>query len=72
MSPFGKAPPFFPPDDVEMLAKVLDEVWGHLLKNQDARVRDGRLTREQVAQRIMDIAQLGERDPVKLKAAVMA
>ncbi len=60
MSPFGK-PLFFPPDDVERLATVLDETWSDLLKNQDARLRDGRLTRDQVAQRIMDSAQLGER-----------
>ena len=50
-----------------MLSRVLDEAWRDL----DPHVRGRKLTREQVAQRIMQSALLGERNPSRLKADAM-
>jgi hypothetical protein len=50
-----------------MLSRVLDDAWRDL----DPHVRGGKLTREQVAQRIMQSALLGERDPSRLKDDAM-
>ena len=44
-----------------MLCQVLDEAWREL----EPHVRGGKLTREQVAQRIMQSALLGERNPAQ-------
>jgi hypothetical protein len=55
-----------------MLGHVIDEVWRELLDNRDARVRDGTLTRDRVARRIIEGVMLGERDPASLKERGMA
>jgi hypothetical protein len=50
-----------------MLSRVLDDAWRDL----DPKVRGGKLTREQVAQQIMQSALLGERNSSRLKADAM-
>ncbi len=48
---------------LRMLCQVLDEAWREL----EPQVRGKKLTREQVAQRIMQSALLGERNPANSK-----
>ncbi len=50
-----------------MLGQVLDEA----SRDLDPHVRGGKLTREQVAQRITQSALLGEINPARLKADAM-
>jgi len=52
---------------LRMLCQVLDEAWREL----EPQVRGKQLTREEVAQRIMQSALLGERNPARLKADAM-
>jgi hypothetical protein len=58
-------------DDIEVrvLVEAFDEAWKRILEDGDSLVGDGHAeaTRELLALRIIEIAQLGERDPSRLR-----
>jgi hypothetical protein len=56
----------FDPETLTLLRGVLDEAWASLPpQDQEAR------RKSDLAQRILNLAARGERDPVKLKAAAL-
>jgi hypothetical protein len=56
----------YDPETLTMLRGVLDEVWGALPLDRQAR-----MPKSEMAQRILKRAADGERDPVRLKAAAL-
>jgi hypothetical protein len=57
----------FDPETVSLLRTALDQAWSILLPRQRAAI-----TKSELAQRILEFAALGERDPVRLRVrAVM-
>jgi len=58
-------------DDIEVrvLVEAFDEAWKRILEDGDSLVGDGHAEapRELLALRIIEIAQLGERDPSRLR-----
>jgi hypothetical protein len=52
----------FDPETLELLRGVLDEAWGSLRPDEQARS-----TRSYLAERILKFAALGERDPIRLR-----
>ncbi len=56
----------FEPQEIEAMSGVLDDVCKKLAPSGDASAR------EVFAMRIIDLARRGERDPVKLRARVLA
>ena len=63
-------------DDIEVrvLVEAFDEAWKRMLEDGDSLVGDGHAeaTRELLALRITEIAQLGERDPSRLRDDALA
>jgi len=63
-------------DDIEVrvLVEAFDEAWKRILEDGDSLVGDGHAeaTRELLALRIIEIAQLGERDPSRLRDDALA
>lgn len=53
----------FDPDMVRQLEDVLDQAWASLSPRQRERT-----TKSHVAQRILELAKRGERDPCRLRA----
>jgi hypothetical protein len=56
----------FDPETINLLRDVLDEAWGSL-SPQDQQLR----LKSDLAQRILNLASRGERDPARLKAAAL-
>jgi hypothetical protein len=56
----------YDPETLTMLRGVLDDVWGALPSDRQAR-----MPKSEMAQRILKRAADGERDPVRLKAAAL-
>jgi hypothetical protein len=65
-------PPYYGPNVVALLNRVLDEAWCELVDNHDPRVLNHSLSRDDVAKRILESALLGQRDPGRLKFEAMA
>ena len=63
-------------DDIEVrvLAEAFDEAWKRVQEDGGSLVGDGHaeVTRELLALRIIEIAQLGERDPRRLRDDALA
>jgi hypothetical protein len=57
---------FFDPPTLAMLRNVLDDAWARLPAGQTE------LTRSLLAQRILNAARAGERDPTRLRARAIA
>ncbi|HET7848768.1 MAG TPA: hypothetical protein VFL51_06880 [Pseudolabrys sp.] len=56
----------FDPDTIELLRKVLDDAWASLSPVQQAR-----LSKAEMAQRILRLAASGERDRIRLRARAL-
>jgi hypothetical protein len=52
----------YDPETVILLRTALDQAWGTLLPHQRAGI-----TKSELAQRLLEFAALGERDPVRLR-----
>jgi hypothetical protein len=52
----------YDPETLTLLRRALDEAWDTLLPPQRARI-----TKSELAQRMLKFAALGERDPVRLR-----
>jgi hypothetical protein len=57
---------FYDPDTVKVLQFALDDAWNSLLPQQQAR-----MTKSEMASRILKAAAHGERDPVRLRATAL-
>jgi hypothetical protein len=64
----------FDEKEIRVLVEALDQAWAHLRNSGSALVEDGHAeaTRELLALRIIEIAQLGERDPARLRDNALA
>ena len=56
----------FDPETIEVLRTALDEAWASLLPRQQARINKAEL-----AERILALASVGERDPIRLRSAAL-
>jgi len=52
----------YDPETVTLLRAVLDEAWANLLPAQKART-----SKSDLAERILEVAAQGERDPIRLR-----
>lgn len=59
-------PAFFDPNTVAMLREVLDDAWSRLPAGQT------NVNRSMLAERILEAAKAGERNPAKLRAHAIA
>jgi hypothetical protein len=59
-------PAFFDPSTVSMLREVLDDAWSLLPAGQTG------VSRSMLAERILEAAKAGERNPTKLRAHAIA
>jgi len=55
-----------PPETVKLLQSVLDDTWESLRPEERSRT-----SKKQIAARLFDKARAGERDPFRLRVAVM-
>jgi hypothetical protein len=64
----------FDADEVAVLVDAFEQAWNRVEENGSIRVGDGHAedTRELLALRIIEIAQLGERDPHRLRVDALA
>ena len=58
---------FYDPETVNLLRTALDESWDTLLPHQRARI-----SKPELAQRMLKLAALGERDPVRLRVRAVS
>ena len=55
-----------PPETIKLLQNVLDDTWESLRPEERSRT-----SKTQIANRLFDKARAGERDPFRLRVAVM-
>jgi hypothetical protein len=67
---FSNAQTAFDPDAIQILASALEDAWGRVQKSGSrfARPAYARAIREVLAKRIIEVAQRGEKDKLKLAA----
>jgi hypothetical protein len=57
----------FDPETIDLLRSVLDEAWESLRPEEQAQA-----SRSLIAERILELAATGERDPVRLRTRAVA